>query len=135
MSEPLLISPYDPAWRDQFERLRERAAAVLGPLAVAVEHVGSTAVPGLAAKPVIDLDVVVASEADLAPAIARLQSLGYRPGGRRLDVAGLTALGWPEGEPRHHLYLVIADSERHRERSASATTCGATRTRQSGTPS
>jgi GrpB-like predicted nucleotidyltransferase (UPF0157 family) len=62
---------------------------VLSPLALSVEHVGSTAVPGLAAKPVIDLDVVVGSNTDLAAAIARLQTLGYRQGGRGLARVGL----------------------------------------------
>ena len=63
------IAAYDPRWPQLFARLRDRvdpACSAAG--AVAVEHVGSTSVPGLAAKPVIDLDVVIRTEADL-PAV------------------------------------------------------------------
>ena len=65
MSEPLVIADYDPDWPTVFERLRDRVVGALGDLAFAVEHVGSTAVPGLAAKPVIDLDVIVQSQEDV----------------------------------------------------------------------
>ena len=55
MPDQIVIAEYDPMWPGEFERLRARAADVVGAVAVAIEHVGSTAVPGLAAKPVIDL--------------------------------------------------------------------------------
>ena len=59
MPDPIVVVDYDPAWPAEFELLRARTAAAVGDAAVAIEHVGSTAVPGLAAKPVIDLVVVV----------------------------------------------------------------------------
>ena len=74
MANPVVIIDYDPSWPATFEQLRARLAATLGPLAVAIEHVGSTAVPGLAAKSIIDLDVVIANRADLPAAIS-----GYVP--------------------------------------------------------
>ena len=58
MTGSLVVVPYDPAWPERFEAVREQLAAALARAAVAVlsiEHVGSTAVPGLAAKPVIDI--------------------------------------------------------------------------------
>jgi GrpB-like predicted nucleotidyltransferase (UPF0157 family) len=58
MPYPIVIVDYDESWPLSFERLRERVGAAVGDLAVAIEHIGSTAVPGLAAKPVIDLVVV-----------------------------------------------------------------------------
>src|SRR2546423_7947670 len=58
------LSDYDPAWPDLFAREARRIAVVLGERALRVEHVGSTSVPGLAAKPIIDMLLVVADSAD-----------------------------------------------------------------------
>ena len=113
MPDPVVIADYDPAWPDQFEELRTRAARALGDLALAIEHVGSTAVPGCAAKPVIDLDVVVRSADDIPEAIRCLGSLGYGHEGD-LSTPGRHAFTYPEGEPRHHLYVVVEGSAAHR---------------------
>jgi GrpB-like predicted nucleotidyltransferase (UPF0157 family) len=81
VAAPVVIVDYDPCWPATFASLGDRLAAALGPLAVGIEHVGSTAVPGLAAKPIIDLDVVIASRADL-PAVgscAGTARVGCRP--------------------------------------------------------
>jgi len=109
MPDPIVIVDYSPAWPLEFERLRDRAAAVVGNLAIAIEHVGSTAVPGLAAKPVIDLVIVVEPE-DVQAAIDRLTVIGYVHQGN-LGVEGREAFGVPEGERRHHLYVSPTDSE------------------------
>jgi GrpB-like predicted nucleotidyltransferase (UPF0157 family) len=55
----IVIVDYDPSWPERFERQRERLAGALGPLALAIEHVGSTAVPGLVAKPIVDLLITI----------------------------------------------------------------------------
>ena len=94
---------YDPRWPGVFEALNETVLAALGELVVSVEHVGSTSVSGLAAKPVIDLDVVVAS-ADVATAIERLATIGYEHLGDR-GIPQREAFDSPAGSPRHHLYL------------------------------
>jgi len=109
MADPIVIVDYDPRWPAEFERLRDRAAAATGELALAIEHVGSTAVPGLAAKPVIDFVVVVAAR-DVGSAVERLEALGYTPRGN-LGVEGREAFSVPQGEARHHLYVCPADSE------------------------
>jgi GrpB-like predicted nucleotidyltransferase (UPF0157 family) len=57
---PVIIVDHDPAWPQVFGELRAVIAAALGKLALTIEHVGSTSVPGLTAKPIIDLDVVIA---------------------------------------------------------------------------
>ena len=92
---------YDPAWPAEFERLKARLVSVLGDVIVDVQHVGSTAVPGLAAKPVVDLYAVVL---DIERATDRLGQLGYVEEGE-LGVPGRLGFAWPKGEKRHHLYL------------------------------
>ena len=113
MSAPVIIEDYDPRWPEQFESLRARICRALGLLAVAVEHVGSTAVPGLAAKPIIDLDVLLRDPGDLAEAIARLAGLGYAHRGD-LGVPGREAFQAPPDEFPHHLYVCMPDSREYR---------------------
>ena len=84
--------------------LRSRIAVALEGIADAIEHVGSTAVPGLAAKPIIDMDVLLGSDADLPLAIARLASVGYEHKGD-LGVTGREAFSCPPGNCPHHLYV------------------------------
>ena len=104
MSDPIVIEDYDPHWPEQFEVLRAQIAAVLRPLAAAIEHVGSTAVPGLAAKPIIDIDVLLRSAADLPEAITRLAILGYQHRGD-LGVPGREAFRPPANDVASHLYV------------------------------
>ncbi|KQT93711.1 hypothetical protein ASG49_01630 [Marmoricola sp. Leaf446] len=66
----------DPSWPEVFQGLRTRLVGALGDRALRVEHVGSTAVPGLAAKPVIDVDLVVADPADEAAWLPDLERTG-----------------------------------------------------------
>jgi GrpB-like predicted nucleotidyltransferase (UPF0157 family) len=56
---PIEISDYHPHWVETFSQLRNRLQQIMGSQVVSIEHVGSTAVPGLAAKPIIDLDMVI----------------------------------------------------------------------------
>ena len=60
---PIVIAEYDPQWPELFRRERERILVVLGQRALRIEHAGSTSVPGLAAKPVIDIVLEVADSA------------------------------------------------------------------------
>ncbi len=116
MPEPVIVVDYDPIWPRVFEELRAPLVAALGDLVVAVEHIGSTAVPGLAAKPVIDLDLVVPSAADIPAAITRLADLGYIHRGD-LGIFGREAFRSPSQKPKHHLYACPLDSDelrRHR---------------------
>ena len=68
---------YDPAWPAAFARLRGLIENRIGDLLLEVHHVGSTSVPGLAAKPKIDIDAVVRSEDALAAAVDRMKRLDY----------------------------------------------------------
>jgi GrpB-like predicted nucleotidyltransferase (UPF0157 family) len=71
------LAEYDPAWPALFEREAERIRAALGPKALRIEHVGSTSVPGLAAKPVLDVDLVVADSSDEDAYVPELEAAGY----------------------------------------------------------
>jgi GrpB-like predicted nucleotidyltransferase (UPF0157 family) len=73
---PVALAPYDPRWP---EMARQRIAELkaLGPLLIAVQHIGSTAIPGLAAKPIIDLMPVVSSLAALDTEQSKVEALGY----------------------------------------------------------
>ena len=104
MSDPIIIEDYDLCWPEQFELLRARLSRCLETLAAAIEHVGSTAVPRLAAKPIIDIDVLLKSGADLPEAITRLEILGYKHRGD-LGVAGREAFRAPSNDVPHHLYV------------------------------
>ena len=103
----ILIEPYDTTWAVLFATLRDRLKSALGPLALRIEHVGSTAVPGLHAKPVIDIDVVVPNETRLTEVIDALRPLGYEHQGD-LGIEGREAFG-PEpteqARANHHLYV------------------------------
>jgi GrpB-like predicted nucleotidyltransferase (UPF0157 family) len=103
------VVDYDPSWPERFERLRATVWPVVADLAVSVEHVGSTSVPGLAAKPVIDLDVVVRSRVDVPTVVGRLTVLGYDHLGD-LGIVGREAFRPPEGSSPHHLYVCRHDS-------------------------
>lgn len=85
--EVIAVVPYDPSWPAQFEVWRSRLSAALGPSALRIDHVGSTAVPGLAAKPIIDIQVSLddpEAEADYLSAVegTGLQLRAREPGHR-----------------------------------------------------
>ncbi len=111
------IAEYDPAWPALFERERGQIAGALGDLAAAIEHVGSTAVPGLGGKPVIDMMVAVRDVFDEGQrCVAPLEGLGYEYMGER-GIPRRLFFANPTPRPRsHHLHMVESGSdlwERH----------------------
>jgi GrpB-like predicted nucleotidyltransferase (UPF0157 family) len=103
------VVDYDPDWPRIFHRFRDQIWPSVRDVAVAIEHVGSTSVPGMAAKPVIDMDVVIATAADLPLLKLRLGSLGYEHRGN-LGVDDREAFLSPENLPSHHLYACVQNS-------------------------
>jgi GrpB-like predicted nucleotidyltransferase (UPF0157 family) len=75
---PVVLADPDPEWPVQFERERARIAAALGDAALQIEHIGSTSVPGLLAKPIIDIALVVPDSADEPAYVPALEAAGYR---------------------------------------------------------
>jgi GrpB-like predicted nucleotidyltransferase (UPF0157 family) len=74
---PIVIADYDPAWPERFETERTKIKAALGPQAVRIEHVGSTSVPGLAAKPIVDIQLSVPDVDDEDSYLPSLEAAGY----------------------------------------------------------
>lgn len=104
------VVEYRDSWPTDFARLRDAYAAALDAAGVAhrVEHVGSTSVPGLAAKPVIDVDVVVAPE-DVPAAVDAMRTIGFEPRGD-LGVPGRQAFRAPDRFAPTNTYVAAAGS-------------------------
>lgn len=113
------IVNYDSQWSIVFTELKKIIKATLGDLALSIEHIGSTSVTGLAAKPIIDIDVVIKSNDLLPEVIQSLAKLGYIHQGD-LGIVGREAFGREneyvprDGKGRtwqnHHLYVCPQDS-------------------------
>jgi GrpB-like predicted nucleotidyltransferase (UPF0157 family) len=78
MSVPVIIEGYNPAWPSRYEAERERILRAIGPWVAAIEHIGSTSVPGLGAKPIIDIMAAVRSLDDAMQCVEPLSALGYQ---------------------------------------------------------
>lgn len=112
----VIVQPYTPQWAQAFAELRNCLQNTLGDTVLSIEHVGSTSVPGLWAKPILDIDIVLQSRAILPEVIHRLQSLNYIYEGD-LGISGREAFAYT-GKPQfmsHHLYACAQDCpELHR---------------------
>src|SRR6478609_3846677 len=73
----VVIVDYDPAWPQRFDDERVRIEAALGERAIAIDHIGSTSVPGLAAKPIVDICLTVADSGDEDAYVPALTAAGY----------------------------------------------------------
>ena len=112
MPKPVVVVPYRAEWKDDFETIRQFLLPKIGDIALTIEHVGSTSVEGLSAKPIIDIDIVI-KDYEIFPAIVeRLADLGYLhegdlgiPQREAFDYRGETSL------PKHHLYVCPSFSE------------------------
>ncbi len=106
---PIILAPYDEAWPTTYERLASAIHEALGD--VLVEHVGSTSVPGLDAKPIIDVNLIVADSADESAFVPGLEELGY--------VLVIREADWHEHrllrltEPAVNLHVFTTDCSEH----------------------
>ncbi|WP_433274074.1 GrpB family protein [Pseudonocardia xinjiangensis] len=110
----ITVVPYDPIWPEKFASERERIMGALGATAQRVDHIGSTSVPGLDAKPIIDVDLSVADADDEASYLPALERVGYhlrvrQPGHRMVRTSDLNVhvhvcAGGSEWERRHLLF-------------------------------
>ena len=109
VNNKITVEEYNPEWPATFERLKQTLWEAVKDTAISIEHVGSTSVPGLAAKPVIDLDIVIASAQELGRVIELLKPLGYVSRGDQ-GIPDREAFDSPAGLPSHHLYVCPKDS-------------------------
>ena len=100
------IVDYDAEWPEKFEAHARRIADALGGFALQIEHIGSTSVPGLAAKPIIDILVVVTDSADESAYLSRLEAAGYVLRVREPDWNEHRMLRTPEKDIHVHVYSV-----------------------------
>ena len=105
--DPIAVFPYDPRWPELFDTEAVRLSRVLGETAVRIEHIGSTAVRGLAAKPVIDIQISVPALEPATPYAGPLEVLGY---GNWRDVHDPEHRFCRDEPRRHHVHLVVAGS-------------------------
>lgn len=109
MSDPVVIHPYDSAWPALFAELGSRLRAALGDVALRIDHIGSTSVPGLAAKPIIDVQISVADFDPMDAYRVPLEGLGFV---FRADNLELTKRYFREapGTRRTHIHVRRAGS-------------------------
>lgn len=105
--ETIVVQDYDPNWPKYFDEIRKTLSDSFPNKELVIEHVGSTAVPGLAAKPIIDVDIIVNSESEVLTTISKLAELGYQHRGD-LGVFGREAFHCPAKPYRHNLYVCLA---------------------------
>jgi len=104
------IVPYTPTWDTAFQSERTRLQYALGADALDIQHIGSTAVPGLAAKPILDLGIAVASEVVVTTCVPRLIALGYTYRGYRGPDQGYFFDQGSEQHLTHYLHMLLIGS-------------------------
>ena len=117
-SEPVTIEKFNPDWTSWFEELRSFFEQNLGPNVIRIEHVGSTSIPEMIAKPIIDLDIVC-HISNFDEIKSRLEAIGYAHQGDlgipEREAFALTNLELKERLPTHHLYVCdVHSKELHR---------------------
>lgn len=103
---PIHLAEYDPRWPALFEREAARIRAALGDTAVRLEHTGSTSVPGLAAKPIIDITLIVPDSSDEASYVPQLEAVGYTLRIREPDWHQHRVLKGPDTDVNLHVFSV-----------------------------
>lgn len=105
-----VLRDYDDRWPGEFVREAEQLRSILGEVVVEIDHVGSTAVPGPVAKPVIDIAISFRDAAGVAEGTLRLHAAGYEGGDDMGDEGGIVFAKGPESRRTHFLHLVVADT-------------------------
>ena len=112
ITKHVVVLPFDEQWKYDFVQIKAELANALRQLAIEIEHVGSTSVQGLSAKPIIDIDVVIKDYSELENVISALGKIGYQHEGN-LGITGREAFKYEGKEHlrKHHLYVCPEDSQ------------------------
>ncbi len=108
----VIVLPYDEAWKSAFEEIKKEIESAIGDLIIGIEHIGSTSVEGLSAKPCIDIDVIIKDYTILDAVIRKLATIGYIHEGN-LGIKDREAFQY-SNKPhlqKHHLYVCPQHSE------------------------
>ena len=113
MCSPVRIVDYDPQWPILYEEEKDRILGVIGHIVVAIEHIGSTAVPGLGAKPIIDIMIAVRYLDDAEECIEPLKSIGYEYVPEFEDSLPERRFFWkgPPEARKYHIHMVELTSD------------------------
>ena len=114
-----ILEQYNPSWNIEFHEIQKQLLSELGGMPVNIQHVGSTSVPGVLAKPILDIDIIINDRSLLRLISSRLKDLGYEPKGeqgvpgrfafRQLNEFTPSTTFMKTWQP-HHLYVCYADS-------------------------
>ena len=111
-TKKVMVLPYDRAWKTAFEKIKEELDHAIGDLILGIEHVGSTSVEGMSAKPCIDIDVIIQDYSVFDVVVSRLEAIGYLHEGD-LGIKDREAFQY-SNKPHlqtHHLYVCPQQSE------------------------
>jgi len=118
MNDAIYLVPYDTDWPSQFNALANIYRSCLSGLPVTVEHIGSTSVPGLASKPILDIDIIVPGMEAANQVSHKLETLGYTalgergvPGRFAFELGNVCNTSESITAIRHNLYVCLEDSE------------------------
>ena len=108
----VVVVPYDEAWKNAFEEIKTEIEAEIGALIIGIEHVGSTSVEGMSAKPCIDIDVIIKDYSVFDEIVRKLGAIGYIHEGD-LGIKDREAFKYADKSHlmTHHLYVCPRDSE------------------------
>jgi len=116
--EPVVLAPYDPSWKEKFEKEKKLIRATIGQwITGSVNHVGSTAIPGLSAKPIIDIMVGVANLENARPCIELLSKIGYQYYPYHTEYMHWLLKPSPEHRT-HHLHIIAVSHQQYKARLA-----------------
>ncbi|MBQ9807087.1 MAG: GrpB family protein [Clostridia bacterium] len=108
----VVVVPYEEAWKTAFEKIKNEIEAEIGDLVLGIEHVGSTSVEGMSAKPCIDMDVIIKDYSVFDEIVGKLGAIGYIHEGD-LGIRNREAFKYTNKPHlmKHHLYVCPQDSE------------------------
>ncbi len=106
------VVPYDKTWKSAFEEIKKEIEVAIGDLIIGIEHIGSTSVEGMSAKPCIDIDVIIKDYAIFDAVVGRLEAIGYIHEGN-LGIRNREAFKYSDKPhlQKHHLYVCPQHSE------------------------
>ncbi len=112
MDKKVIVLPYDKAWKSAFEEIKKEIKGAIGDLIIGIEHVGSTSVEGMSAKPCIDIDVIIKDYSIFDSVVSKLETIGYRHvGDQGIKDREVFKYSDKSHLQKHHLYVCPQQSE------------------------